>query len=1120
MFEDALAEYQQAIRRYDEACSGDVAAQSVIQVMQDACRGLGAMAQDVASIGNRIRMRVEEQEGRASVRGRDGLRKGKNTEGGDMGDSTVNGGMGFSDGGPMKKGAVEDLERKIGALDEASSRMSELTSAISNAKKVNGLSSLAADISELDAKKDEVGRFAKRARKSEKDLKAFVSCVKEMPDGVREELRGKIKQSDAKSVSEESDRALRDKAERQGKEAGALLSKVRDKAAEAEAFVSAAAALSSSFGKIVGACRSKGILEAADVKKMKGFKDFKDKLHSACSMLTSEAESIATELSEGSKATGKLTSEDANLGKIFPSLIRFGQKTYALDDINFSVSLPELKRFPFDGDILFKRQGDIAPLLLHLAYVLPVGQCELVSVDTESFGEHVRDISALHDVPRLFRMINQAENGRDDGVPSCESLVQDLSGEMDRIVRDRQFSHDAPDWKSYVKRGKGRAIPYRAIVVFSLEGIDTRLASELVRVARKASDFGMQFYWSVHVFDNSDEQVASILRKYRKETTFVEYPQPKTEEDAGFDNVTVQVVPDTAPLPATMARLASQLVDAQRNKPKPKARTFTDLFGESKVWNGDATYGFDVTIGWNDDGEPVRFLLGDSKKALYYALLGGATGSGKSNLLHVIIHSMCREYSPEELELYLLDFKDGLEFQKYAKGGKAWLPHARCITTHNNPDYALSLFKFLEGEFRRRKKLYHGLSKYEDYRNSGKRLPRMVVIIDEFHKIFEGPNGDAITDALTNILKQGRAYGIHLILATQTLSNLSVLGLPQMLQQIPIRISLKGTGEERILADDNFAASELVVGQGIRNNSYGAKEANEKFSLPYIDYRSEAEADFQEEIGKAVKSSGTDIRCRIFNGSKLPPQPGEIGECISGATEDVVFSLALGLENDFEGSPFVVRCKKYPGENMIVTGEAGELDAGGDVTGEEVWNGFMSSCINSLMFQKVPTLYYNPQKVRRPESLPEDVRFVPGNTDPTSFCEALKEFIGSGDCPHVMLVENYELARLLIPGRTGGFVEPGSLLSVFNKAFEWEKPLYLILFMHNYAFVSKNMFGYDSDIKVLDGCTKRIGFHVDEETMAALSPRSAKLQIEGSVIYEDIDEPEKARTFLPYSDSV
>jgi len=69
---------------------------------------------------------------------------------------------------------------------------------------------------------------------------------------------------------------------------------------------------------------------------------------------------------------------------------------------------------------------------------------------------------------------------------------------------------------------------------------------------------------------------------------------------------------------------------------------------------------------------------------IHCGLIGSTTGSGKSNLLHVLITQLALVYPPAELALYLLDFREGVEFQDYLR-----LPQVRVIALESEREFGL-----------------------------------------------------------------------------------------------------------------------------------------------------------------------------------------------------------------------------------------------------------------------------------------------------------------------------------------------------------------------------------------------------------------------------------------------
>ena len=92
-------------------------------------------------------------------------------------------------------------------------------------------------------------------------------------------------------------------------------------------------------------------------------------------------------------------------------------------------------------------------------------------------------------------------------------------------------------------------------------------------------------------------------------------------------------------------------------------------------WKGDSRSGIAVPLG--RAGATKRQCLDLGKGTAQHVLVAGKTGSGKSTLLHALITNLALHYSPDEVELYLIDFKKGVEFKTYADARLAARPRRR-----------------------------------------------------------------------------------------------------------------------------------------------------------------------------------------------------------------------------------------------------------------------------------------------------------------------------------------------------------------------------------------------------------------------------------------------------------
>jgi DNA segregation ATPase FtsK/SpoIIIE, S-DNA-T family len=254
---------------------------------------------------------------------------------------------------------------------------------------------------------------------------------------------------------------------------------------------------------------------------------------------------------------------------------------------------------------------------------------------------------------------------------------------------------------------------------------------------------------------------------------------------------------------------------------------------ESTWWRDNSTRGLFAPLGQKGARDAAILSFDSSDHA--GALLVGRPGSGKSTLLHTFIGGLTTLYGPDELELYLIDFKEGVEFKSYAEEG---LPHARIVAIESDREFGMSVLASLESEMSRRGELlratggrHAGLQALREASHAP--LPRVLLVFDEFQVLFARNDrlGLAAADLLETIIRQGRGFGIHVMLGSQSLSGLDALGahVPQLLTT-RILLPASETDARRVLGDHNDAGQYLTShGEGILNAAGGAVEANERF---------------------------------------------------------------------------------------------------------------------------------------------------------------------------------------------------------------------------------------------------------------------------------------------------
>lgn len=231
-----------------------------------------------------------------------------------------------------------------------------------------------------------------------------------------------------------------------------------------------------------------------------------------------------------------------------------------------------------------------------------------------------------------------------------------------------------------------------------------------------------------------------------------------------------------------------------------------------------------VALGRKQDGAPIYADL----RTMPHLLIAGATGSGKSVCINVIIMSLLYRMSPHRVRMMLVDHK------RVELGLYDGIPH---LIDHvaMEPDHAASVLAWAITEMERRYKLLadHTVRNIEDFNKKARQgitnpagehepdrpllsengeLPYVVIIIDELGDLMQLKEARLIEERLTRLAQMARAVGLHLIVATQRPSVDVITGVIKA--NFPSRIAFRVTNkhDSRTILDRQGA--EALLGKG------------------------------------------------------------------------------------------------------------------------------------------------------------------------------------------------------------------------------------------------------------------------------------------------------------------
>lgn len=322
----------------------------------------------------------------------------------------------------------------------------------------------------------------------------------------------------------------------------------------------------------------------------------------------------------------------------------------------------------------------------------------------------------------------------------------------------------------------------------------------------------------------------------------------------------------------------------------------------------------EIPVGVEPGGDVANFILNDSADHCHCFIIG-STGSGKSSFLHSIAMGAMMKYSPQDIQFYIMDFKQGIEFGAY-KDSK----HVKALLINNQDlQITVEILRDLAREVNERSKLFTstGNKQISTYNraNPENRKPHIVLMVDECQEMFKSTMDNSamyreISTLIQTIAHQGRAYGIHLILATQTLANTEISS--DILNDIKDRYLLQcaPSDAERLIEGASRTTSFLSVGQVYTKNF-----TEEKVFQSYFIKETEAIGLVKDIARKAGEVPGFKQFC--FNGAQEFVLTQDMIDDISAERYNVA---SLGRSIDLSLSPVNIQLRKDDAENILFLG--------------------------------------------------------------------------------------------------------------------------------------------------------------------------------------------------------
>ena len=697
--------------------------------------------------------------------------------------------------------------------------------------------------------------------------------------------------------------------------------------------------------------------------------------------------------------------------------------------------IPRILPFPLNNSVYSYDEEKIKFLYLYILRVLqisPLNKIELILIDTKKIGQGFNFLRPIFNNNFIYKqkVLTTIEEIKDG--------IKDLSLYIEYILQKQLSGYK--NFTEYNQKNSKSLLPLKVLIINGYpEQFENESLFHLDRIIKFGGIAGINSFILLDKIDEKNE----TFKKYEKNILKYSKNLDEIGQEYEFRSLKPTLSFDFLPKKEDIRNFLNQINEAYKKTSTIKGE-IDAFWNESEFYSKSSGEGVSIPIGWDENEDVVYFEFGYDYSE-HHTLIGGRSGSGKSNLVNIIIQNLAFFYSPDEIELFLLDYKEGVEFNSYTN---PLLNHTSLIAINSNVSYGVTFLEYIISEKDRRSELFKkaNVKDFKEYRKNHK-LSRIVIIIDEFQTLFTTKEKDKVEKMFAEILRKGRSFGIHLILSTQTLSGVDITSLNQLKSQIGNRFALAmGEDDSRnFLSMTNEEAARLKgKPEGIFNNNAGNVSGNKKIFIPYA-----SRENLNYLLDKVSKTSQKNQN-KIYDGEKAIPLPQK--EYFKNSN----FEIILGKEQDFLESDFKIKFNAEFGNNLLIVGK-----------NKDFKQKLIELLLLNLTQKNINLIYIN-----------SDIDI---NVDIESFdIEKIDEIKDNS----FVVIDNFDSLTKLHP-KINTFNLGNNEISLADKFKElvengFRKKIFFILFIENYKRLKMNLGDFFNNFDY------RVGYYLNSANLSAL----------------------------------